>query len=229
MSEYLITTLTIFFIGSIGFIVGYLLLAIIGTLIPINRKFIAPTNGIDLYLSTNGMHINFILPCKNMVFDWSKIIDAKNFDLPFNATTFLSFGWGDKAIYLDIVEWKELTLKMGLATLFLPTPTIVQVTAHQQLPIDKLSIKKTCISEQQYQQLCQFILASFVVDPAQNVQLIPEAGYTPNDNFYQANGKYHAFYTCNTWVNHALRKIGVRTTLWTTVDRGVLYQFDKIV
>ncbi len=229
MSEYLITTLTIFFLGSIGFILSYLLLAIIGVLIPINRKFIAPTNGIDLYLSTNGMHISFILPCKNEVFDWTKVIDATNFDLPLIETTLLSFGWGDKAIYLDIVEWSELTVKMGLETLFLPTPTILQVTAHQQLPIDKLTIKKTRISAQQYQQLCQFILASFSVDTVQTIQLIPEAGYTPNDNFYHAAGKYHLFYTCNTWVNQALRKIGVRTTLWTTVDRGVFYQFDKIV
>ena len=163
----------------------------------------------------------------NEIFDWTQVIDAKNFELPLDKTTFLGIGWGDKAIYLDIKEWSELTLNMGLKTLFLPTPTIVQVTAYPQIPTTPI-VKKTRISNSQYQMLCQFILTSFVVDATQNIQLIPDAGYTPNDNFYHATGKYHAFYTCNTWVNQALRKIGVRTTLWTTLDKGIFYQFEKI-
>lgn len=224
----IIKFLKVFFLGILSILLGYSLLAILGTFIPIHRKFVAPTNGIDLYLSTNGMHTSFILPCKNEVFDWASVIDATNFELSLDETTVLAFGWGDRAIYLDIVEWNELTVKMGLETLFLPTSTIMQITAYQQLPSDKFTIKKTRISNHQYQQLCQFILDSFVVDSAKKIQLIPEAGYTPNDNFYQAIGKYHAFYTCNTWVNQALRKIGVRTTLWTTLDKGIFYQFDKI-
>jgi len=210
----IIKFLKLFFFSILGILLGYSLFALLGSLIPIHRKFVAP--------------IGFILPCKNEVFDWAKVINPENFDLPLDETSILAFGWGDKAIYLDIVEWNELTVKMGLETLFLPTPTIMQVTAYQQLPTDKLTIKKTRISNSQYQQLCQFILESFVVDATQTIQLIPEAGYTPNDNFYQALGKYHAFYTCNTWVNQALRKIGVRTALWTSLDKGIFYQFEKI-
>jgi len=186
----IIKFLKLFFFSILGILLGYSLFALLGSLIPIHRKFVAPIDGIDLNISTNGMHTSFILPCKNEVFDWAKVINPENFDLPLDETNILAFGWGDKAIYLDIVEWNELTVKMGLETLFLPTPTIMQVTAYQQLPTDKLTIKKTRISNSQYQQLCQFILESFVVDATQTIQLIPEAGYTPNEGTSENWGAY---------------------------------------
>lgn len=210
-------------------VIAYFLFAFFGTLIPHNRKFRPPSNGVTLYLSTNGMHTDFVLPTKNELFDWAQIIDNQNFKLNFTSSTYFGIGWGDRAIYLDIAEWSELTFNMGLKTLFLPTDSILHVTAYESVPsVDNLVVKKTIISNQQYLQLCQFIVAYFKLDNNQQVQLIKNAGYTENDNFYQANGKYHALYTCNTWINRGLKNIGVRTPLWTPLDKGIFYQFERI-
>ena len=215
-------------ISFFGLVLGYFLLTLLGMLIPMNRNFKKITNGINIGISTNGMHTDFILPIKNEIFDWTKIIDMANYDLSINSDTKLGIGWGDKAIYLDIETWGELTLKMGLATLFLPTPTILHVTAYKQLPTETLKVRYTSVSASQYLQLCHYISAYFKMDGQQKVQLIENAGYMPNDNFYHAIGKYHAFQTCNTWVNKGLRQVGIKTALWSPLDKGIFYQFEKI-
>lgn len=197
-------------------------------LIPVHRQFIPTTEGIDLCISTNGMHTDFILPLRNNIFDWTKIINIDRYKINLTPNTKIGIGWGDKAIYLDIETWGDLTLKMGLATLFLPTPTILHVTAYDQLPTDKLKVRHTKISSIQYVQLCQFIVTYFKKDAQEKVLLIENAGYTPKDNFYHAIGKYHAFKTCNTWVNQGLKKIGIRTASWSPLDKGIFYQFSMI-
>lgn len=224
----ILSTITTILLLGIGIISTYFLVALISTFIPINRGFKPLSNGIELHLSTNGLHTDFILPTKNEVFDWASIIDATNFELEITNNTYLGIGWGDKAVHLDIENWGELTLKMGLATLFLPTPTILHITAYDQLPLTTTTIKKTLISEVQYLQLCQYIKGYFQVDAEQKAQLIENVGYTSNDIFYQAVGKYHAFATCNHWVNKGLKKSGVRAPLWSPLDKGIFYQFEKI-
>ena len=209
-------------------IISYFLLTLIGLLTPIHRNFKASKDGVDLRISTNGMHTDFLLPAKNEVFDWTNLINVAHYKLPITSDTKLGIGWGDKAVYLDIETWGELTLKMGLATLFWPTPTILHITAYDTLPTDTLKVKKTTISKTQYLQLCQFIAAYFKMDKHKKLQLIEAAGYTEHDNFYHAIGDYHAFNTCNTWVNKGLKTIGVRTAVWSPLDKGIFYQFEQI-
>ncbi|MEM8910115.1 MAG: DUF2459 domain-containing protein, partial [Bacteroidota bacterium] len=83
-------------------LLGYGLLLLIGTLIPVNRRFHPTRDGIDLYLSTNGLHTSFVLPAKNEFFDWSELIDKQFFQHPLSENTHLSIGLGDKAFYLDV-------------------------------------------------------------------------------------------------------------------------------
>lgn len=225
----LLSLLKILVVFLLLLLLSYGLLALLGAIIAVNKKFRPASTGIELYLSTNGMHTDFILPLQNELFDWTKYIDVQKFALNTNQIIGLGIGWGDKAVHLDIAEWSELTLKMGLSTLLLPTPTILHLTAYDQFPTEHLKIRKTKITKAQYLQLCQFILSYFAVDTQQQKQFIEGGGYTLNDIFYHANGQYHAFYTCNTWVNHGLRTIGVRTALWTPLDKGIFYQFEKII
>ncbi len=61
--------------------VAYLILLPIGTLIPVNQNFRHAENGVDVFVSTNGMHVDFILPTRNPLFDWSTIIDSQPFGI----------------------------------------------------------------------------------------------------------------------------------------------------
>ncbi|MDH5654622.1 MAG: DUF2459 domain-containing protein, partial [Spirochaetia bacterium] len=83
---------------------------------------------------------------------------------------------------------------------------------------------KISISLEQYRILVQYIQSSFQKDRNGKFIRIPCCTYDGlNDNFYEAEGSYHLFYTCNSWTNEALKKIGVRAALWAPFDRAILY------
>jgi len=52
-----------------------------------------------------------------------------------------------------------------------------------------------------------------------------DANYGKNDVFYEARGRYHMFFTCNTWANNALKKSGLPAALWAPFDKGIFYQY----
>lgn len=209
-------------------VVTYLLLLPIGTLIPVNRKFKPVKNGIDIFVSTNGMHVDYIVPTQNQLFDWTRIIDSTPYDKPLTDYPYLGIGWGDPGFYLELETWDKLPFSIAAKALLYPTPTIMHVTGYDTLPYDTLRVEKITISPSSYVHLSSFIYNAFRLDPNQNLDLIPEVGYTPHDNFYQAHGVYHAFHTCNYWINKGLKRIGVRTALWSPLEKGIFYQLDRI-
>jgi len=81
------------------------------------------------------------------------------------------------------------------------------------------------ISAEKYQIPVEEIRESFVIIDSVPL-LIPEAGYHRYDNFYEAHGKYHMFWTCNNWTNTRLKEIGIKNSLWTPMDWGVFYYLE---
>ena len=229
MSILFLVRVTVF--GLVGFAGLSFLLIIIGGLIPVNRTFKNNAEGITIYLSSNGMHTDFILPICHEQFDWEKIIDLDQFAITNRKTGYLGIGWGDRAIYLELTDWAELKPGLALKTLFWPTPTILHVKAYDELPGSDPGWKyfhSVTISSGQYLALCEYILDFFQLDAGQKTQLVEGKGYTDSDNFYEAAGTYHLFSTCNTWISCGLEKIGVRTAFWAPTDRAIFYQLQQI-
>ena len=54
-----------------------------------------------------------------------------------------------------------------------------------------------------------------------------DAVYGKNDAFYEANGSYSLFHTCNTWANNGLKACGQKACFWTPFDSGIFYHYDK--
>ena len=173
------------------------------------------------------MHIDFVVPTQNALFDWSKIIGSGHFAKDINRYSYLGIGWGDEGFFLKVESWDNVPKKVGARALLLPTPSLMRVTCYDQLPTDK-TVKKVSISQSQYLKLCNFIYKRFALDDNQQVHLIPDANKTENDNYYKAHGYYHCFYTCNYWVNEGLKKTGIRTTLWSPMAKAIMVQLDKI-
>lgn len=206
----------------------YGVLFVLGTLIPINRNYAPLKNGVEFYIGTNGYHTEFILPAKHTSYDWTKILKPEFYNINSEQPFYFGIGWGDKAIYLDLKEWRDLTFKQGFQSLMLPSSSIMHIRSYEKIPNKKYQVEKISISPNQYTRLCHFVFATFALDEKQEVQRIENAGYTDHDNFYHAVGHYHALQTCNFWVNKGLKKIGVRTTLWTPIDKGLFYQLKKV-
>lgn len=126
---------------------------------------------------------------------------------------------------MNTPEWKDLTPKTAISAILLPTPTAMHV-AYEGSPMEFERCVKVKLSKVQYKRLVSYVKGSFRRERGK-VQLIPNKGYGPNDNFYESHRSYHAFRTCNTWTNRALKRAQVKTGVLAIFPEGVLRHLRK--
>ena len=202
--------------------------ALLAVVIPVNRNFKNKINGVTCYLSSDGIHTDFILPTTNQFFDWRKLLDINDYQNKIPEDSYLGLGWGDRGFYLDIPTWNDLTFKVAARAMLLPTESLMHVIAHDSVPTDKKKLIELNLSSDEYLRLCAFISGYFKLTEEGELMHLNGKGYTPNDNFYMANQKYHALNTCNYWINKGLITTGVRTSIWSPVDWGLFFQLRRI-
>jgi uncharacterized protein (TIGR02117 family) len=104
--------------------------------------------------------------------------------------------------------------------------TAIHATFYATL-LETKSCKKIMISGEQYTRLISYIDDSFQKDSAGHViKIITSANYNNADAFYEANGSYSLFHTCNTWANTGLKKCGQKACLWTPFDTGIFLKYN---
>lgn len=202
-----------FLLFVVGFIVLYVAFSFLLSYIPIGGKATKGAKDRTLYVHSNGVHLDFILPVE--------LVPASLRDQLSVAPTanLLSFGWGDKGFYLDTPTWAELKASTAIKAMFLPSPTAMHVTEHRRI---SETWSKVALTQVQWAELIKYIESGFELNPAGQITEIEGKGYTLYDRFYEANGNYSCFKTCNTWVNTGMKRIGVKTAVWTSMDKGVL-------
>lgn len=204
----------------------YILAGLLCFIIPANKQYQNVKRDVEIFVVSNGIHVDYVVPSISSYFNWKQVLDDSRYDTPFSENNYLGIGWGDRGFYLDIDTWAELTPKVAMRAMLIPSPTLMHITVHPELPSDTKRIESIHLSVKQYLQLCEYI-CSYFQERDGKVVFIPGAGYTSNDNFYEANGAYHAFSTCNFWVNRGLIRIGVRTPVWSHGGAGIFYQLKK--
>jgi uncharacterized protein (TIGR02117 family) len=208
-------------------VVVYFIAAFTLPYIPVNSGF-APCekDGITIYLLTNGVHTDFVLSLKNEQKDWTKSIDPANTKSSSIHAHYISFGWGDKAFYLDTPSWSDLKFRTAFNALFYLGDAAIHVTFYYEISEDE-SCRKININRESYRKLVNYIEEGFDQDSAGNYILIKGASYGNNDLFYEAKGSYNLFYTCNTWTNSGLKAAHLKACLWTPFNKGIFYQYRK--
>ncbi len=195
----------------------YVALSFLLSYIPVNTKQSEEPRPKRIYAHSNGVHLDLVFPIE-MVPD--KLRNQLSYA---SDTQLLAIGWGDKGFYLDTPTWAELSPKVAVKAMFLPSPTAMHVTEHRTVNATWSLINLT---DQQLNELWVYIMATFQTDAAGQITELVGKGYTERDRFYEANGNYSMFKTCNSWVNTGLRRIGVKTAIWTPMDKGVLRYLD---
>ena len=204
----------------------YFFLAVVLTLIPSNAFYKSPEEGVDIYIKSNGVHTDLVLPVHNDLFDWRTKLDTTTFQQEKKAFEYVAIGWGDKGFYLETPTWADLKFSTAFSAMFLFTPTAMHVTYRTYAPEVGTYAKKIRISKEQYLTLVAYVQNSFQRDEKGNFLRISSYHYAnANDNFYEANGRYSLFKTCNVWTNSALKEIGVKTAMWAPFDKCILHHF----
>ncbi|MEN8141395.1 MAG: DUF2459 domain-containing protein, partial [Thermodesulfobacteriota bacterium] len=104
----------------------------------------------------------------------------------------------------------DKTMRMALRAVFWPTATVMHVVGFQEEPLlyfHGSKVTELAIPESYYDNLLSFIESSFARD--EDGQIIPLGkGQYERSQFYEAQGTYFIFNTCNTWVAKALASAG---------------------
>ena len=204
----------------------YILSAFVLSRVEIKGKT-ALTNDVTIYIMTNGVHTDIVVPVKNAQIDWSKEIKYENTVRPDITKKYLALGWGDKGFYLETPTWADLKFCTAFKAAFGINTTAIHATFYSAVNEGK-SCKRICLSKKQYCCLINFIQKSFKKDVNGHYQNIrTRAYYSESDAFYEAVGRYNLFYTCNTWTNNGLKACGQKACLWTPYDKGIFYHYNK--
>lgn len=213
-----------FILGILAFIVLYLLVAFIMAHIPVNSNP-EKSNDVAIYINSNGVHTDILVPIKNDIKDWTKDILYSQTKSKDSIMKYIAFGWGDKGFYLDTPEWSDLKASTALKAAFYLGTSAMHTKFYNKVKEDDECVKVT-ISKGDYKDLVKYIEDSFALDKNNKVQWIANRSYGQYDAFYEAHRKYSLFYTCNTWANNALKAGNQKAALWTPYDKWIFYHYQ---
>ena len=214
---------SIAFIALIGL---YFLIAFCCSRITINAN---PSNAkeIAIYIMTNGVHTDIIVPAVSAEMNWTKEISYQNTLEADSTYQYLAMGWGDKKFYLETPEFSDLKLSNGLRAISGLSTSAMHTTYYKNIQEDT-SCRKIMISKMQYEQLIDYILNSFKKDETGHlIKVKSSVHYDIGDAFYEAKGSYSIFKTCNTWANAALKACGQKSCLWTIFDTCIFLKYQQ--
>lgn len=182
---------------------------------------------IDIFILSNGVHTDIVVPTISTAIDWSQYIKYEHISSPPTAHyPYLAIGWGDKGFYLETPTWAELQPSVAFKATFGLSSSAMHTTYYTTME-ESETCKKISLSHQQYHQLIQYIQQSFITNnEGQFLPIITTANYTDTDAFYEANGQYNLFRTCNTWANNGLKSCGQKAALWTPFTNGIFRHYE---
>lgn len=183
------------------------------------------TNDVSIFILTNGVHADIIVPVKTDQLDWSKQIRFEHTLKKDSMVQYVAFGWGDKEFYIETPTWADLKCKTAFNAILGLNTAAIHTTFYNSLMEGK-NCKKINLSKEQYVRLINYIDKSFLKNEIGSyIHLGEEVNYGAYDAFYEAKGRYNLFYTSNTWTNNALKACGQKACLWTPFDWGIFYQY----
>ena len=178
--------------------------------------------GATVFVESNGVHADFVLPARACGIDWTARLPAEWFEAVDGTFGWIAIGWGDKGFYLETPTWSDLEFGTAFRAAFFLSSAAMHVTWLRDAPLPGPRCRRLDLTEEQYRALAAYVLGSFALDETGRPRRIDHPGYTAHDRFFDATGTYSFIHTCNEWTGAGLRRIGVRTGLWTPFAADVL-------
>ena len=202
----------------------YLLAALGGSLLPVNRDWREAEEGTAIYLADNGVHADIIMPASAQGLDWTPLVPKRDFAAADPRARWVAFGSGEERVYLDTPTWWDITPRT-LSTALTGGRRVMHV---EWVSNPSYAVREIRLRPEEYRRLWAAIRADFALDSSGRPSLIAHPGYGCCDAFYRAAGRASALYTCNNWSARQLRIAGIRTSLWPPFVQGLVWRYRKL-
>jgi uncharacterized protein (TIGR02117 family) len=203
--------------------VAYLLAALIGSLVPVNRSWTEPEEGVTIYLANNGLHSDIVMPAKAQGLDWTPFVPKSDFAAPSPDAQWVAFGSGEERVYLETPRWQDITP----GTIWSALTGGKRVMHVEWVSNPHYMDRAIRLRPEEYRRLWAAIRADFELKDGRP-QRIDHPGYGRSDAFYWATGKFNGVKTCNTWAASRLRLAGVKTSAWPPFVQGLIWRYRKV-
>ena len=202
----------------------YLAAALIGSLVPVNRGWKEPEQGVTIYLANNGIHSDIVMPAKADGLDWAPYFPKGDFAAADAGAKWVAVGTCEERIYLETPRWRDIKPRTIWSAL-----TGGRRVMHVEWVTNPGYVDRAIrLRPEEYRRLWAAIRADFQLNGDSRPIRIEHPGYGRSDAFYRATGKFHALKTCNSWAADRLRVAGVRTSLWPPFVQGLTWRYRKV-
>jgi uncharacterized protein (TIGR02117 family) len=202
----------------------YLLVALVGSLVPTNPSWTEPAGGTTVYIADNGIHADIIMPVKADGLDWAPLIPKSDFAAADPNAGWIAFGSGEERVYLNTPTWWDITPR----TIWSALAGGRRVMHVEYVPSPYYAVRQIRLRPAEYRRLWAAIRADFALDADGRPQRIDHRGYGPADAFYRATTKANAVRTCNAVAANWLRLAGVETSLWPPFVNGLVWRYRRV-
>lgn len=203
----------------------YLLGAVAGAFVPRNPDWKEPSQGVLVFVRSNGVHVDLVLPAQVAGQDLYRLVPPEHVASPASASGWIAFGWGQREFYLETPRWSDLTAGNAARALF--GGSAVMHVEHGGRPRPSADMRPLLLEPEAYGRLVTYIVHSFTVHADGQPVPIVGTGYGRNDTFYEATGRYSALRTSNQWAVDALAAAGVKVGSWTPFALGIMWRFGE--
>ena len=198
----------------------YLLAALIGSLVPVNRGWAEPADGVTVLIADNGIHADLLLPAVAQGLDWRPFLPKSDFAAPDPNAGWIAFGSGEERVYLETPRWRDITAR----TIWSGLAGGKRVMHVEWVADPSYAVREVRLRPEEYRRLWAAIRSDFGGPP----QRLDHPGYGASDAFYRATGKASAIRTCNSWAAGRLRLAGVETSLWPPFAQGLTWRYREV-
>ncbi len=204
---------------------AYMVAALIGSFVPVNRGWTEPRRGITVYLADNGIHTDIVMPVDAAGLNWGRVVNPGDTGTPLDRVPrWVAFGSGEEKVYLETPTWWDI--RPG--TLWAALTGSRRVMHVEWVDDPSYAAREVRLRPEDYRRLWAAIRADLELGRTGRAIRIDHPGYGCCDAFYRATGRFNALRTCNSWTADKLRIAGVKTSAWPPFAPGLLWRYRRV-
>ena len=206
-----------------AFVACYLTIALLFMSISVGG--ILEKKGITIFMKSDGIHTDFVFPVQNNSIDWRKLISPENTKGKDSTLKYIAIGWGDQGFFLNTPVWADLKASTAFNACFYLGKSAIHANYLNELDC-KFEHVQFVVSERQYKKLYEYVNQTLKRDKGNKIACIKNRGYWKTDSFYESNGSYGLFNTCNSWINGGLKAAKLPACLWSPFNSGIFNKYQ---